>query len=145
MIHHGIVLGCFLAWVSASSNFTTYEGHKVYKVFPTGSQAGLLKTFHDLEGYDFWGSYHNVSTGIQEFDLMVTPEQQEYFVKFLKEKNIEYSTLVEDLETVFQNERTHQNAQRTSSRLSFNSYLRYDQIQTYLLQLVTNYPSLVTV
>ncbi|CAG2067260.1 unnamed protein product, partial [Timema podura] len=119
--------------------------HKVYKVFPTNSQAGLLKTFHDLEGYDFWGSYHNVSTGIQEFDLMVTPEQQEYFVKFLKEKNIEYSTLVEDLETVFQAERVQQNSKTASSRISFNSYLRYDQIRTYLLQLVTNYPSLVTV
>nr|CAD7425781.1 unnamed protein product [Timema monikensis] len=122
MILHVVVLACFLACVSASSNFTTYEGHKVYKVFPTESQAGLLKTFHDLEGYDFWGSYHNVSTGIQELDLMVTPEQQEYFVKFLKEKNIEYSTLVEDLETV--------------QKL---------QIRAYLLQLATNYPTLVTV
>nr|CAD7411976.1 unnamed protein product [Timema cristinae] len=53
---------------------------------------------------------------------MVTPEQQEYFVKFLKEKNIEYSTLVEDLETV--------------QKL---------QIRAYLLQLATNYPTLVTV
>nr|CAD7425782.1 unnamed protein product [Timema monikensis] len=137
-------LQCVLSSASSfkSQNFLLSFNHKVYKVFPTESQAELLKTFHDLEGYDFWGSYHNVSTGIQELDLN---EQQEYFVKFLKDKNIEYSTLVEDLETVFQNERNHQNAKRTSSRLSFNSYLRYDQIRAYLLQLATNYPTLVTV
>nr|CAD7411417.1 unnamed protein product [Timema poppensis] len=140
-----VLLVSFLACVSASSNFTTYDGHKVYKIFPTDSQAGLLKIFHDLEGYDFWGSYHNVSTGIQELDLMVTPEQQEYFVKFLKDKNIEYSTLVEDLETVFKAERVQQNYKRASSRISFDSYLRYDQIRAYLLQLATNYPTLVTV
>nr|CAD7266361.1 unnamed protein product [Timema shepardi] len=140
-----VLLISFLACVSASSNFTAYDGHKVYKVFPTEYQAGLLKTFHDLEGYDFWGSYHNVSTGIQELDLMVTPEQQEYFVKFLKDKNIEYSTLVEDLETVFKAERVQQNSKRASSRISFDSYLRYDQIRAYLLQLATNYPTLVTV
>nr|CAD7196847.1 unnamed protein product [Timema douglasi] len=140
-----VLLVSFLACVSTSSNFTTYDGHKVYKIFPTESQAGLLKIFHDLEGYDFWGSYHNVSTGIQELDLMVTPEQQEYFVKFLKDKNIEYSTLVEDLETVFKAERVQQNSKRASSRISFDSYLRYDQIRAYLLQLATNYPTLVTV
>nr|XP_022916621.1 carboxypeptidase B-like [Onthophagus taurus] len=124
----------------ASADIFRYDGYKVYQVIPTNEiHAEVLKVFRENEEYDFWSKTNILGESV---NIMVKPALQNSFVKILETNKIEYSILIDDAESVFQEERLRQTRapKIEKGKISFDKYHRYEDIQAYLERLQVDYP-----
>ncbi|KAJ8922113.1 hypothetical protein NQ315_004047 [Exocentrus adspersus] len=130
-----------LLCVVFSYDVTRYKGYKLYKVVPkTYSQAQLLKEFENDENFDFWTDVRFLNTPV---DIMISSQGQNKFNHVLKKENIDYSVLVEDLETYL--EINNATPRTVRGNVTFLDFMRHDDINAYLEQLASNYPQLVNI
>lgn len=95
------------------------------------------------EAYDFWTMPKKLG---DRSDVMVPPDFQDSFQRFLQKFDISYTIAVDDVDKLVQKERFLQSVSRAFSRSTkFNRYYKYDDILEYLDELATKYPQLVTV
>ncbi|XP_069671105.1 carboxypeptidase B-like [Periplaneta americana] len=135
-----LLLVAFLSVAFASR--VSYEGYKVYRLTPTANQFALLKVYRNLPGFEFWNEPHKVGAYL---DMMVSPSQQSHFLDFLEEQKMHHTVLFENLQTAIDAEELHQRlAVKKPRAISFDQYYRYDDINSYLQELASNYPNLVT-
>lgn len=105
-----------------------------------------IKFLHDLslnnENFDFWRLPKNALNASAE--VMVPPHDKDNFENELRQKNISFDVVIDDLAQVLRSENvnTHTRASRT---VNFNSYYRVNEINSFLDDLAVKYPSLVTV
>lgn len=70
--------------------------YKVYEVVPKSlDEAELIHDFSDDINFDFWSEVRALDTPV---DVMVAPSAQYAFEDILNSKNIEYTTLIDDVE-----------------------------------------------
>lgn len=135
---------------SAISAFVSYRGYKAYEVTPTTEQQyeALYKWQH-REGVDFWRLYAQGLTS----SVMIEPELQGEFERFLRYFNIEHKTLVEDVEDALEADRRSRNdyRQRRYGNVSldfttdpnFDIYWSSAQMETYARSLASRFPNRV--
>lgn len=117
----------------------------MYQVNPkTKSEQNHLRSLSlSTEAYDFWTMPKKLG---DTSDVLVPPDFQANFEKFLQKFNIAYTITVDNVETFVQKEQYLQSVSRAlSQRLKFNRYYSYNEILEYLDKLATKYPKLVTV
>jgi hypothetical protein len=68
----------------------------VLRVNPTEDQLHLLKPFRNRPGFDFWNEPHKYGDNL---DIMVSPEEQTPFLAFLKDNEIGFMVLNENVQT----------------------------------------------
>lgn len=61
---------------------------------------------------------------------MVSPAEQERFERYLKENEVEYNVEIENVEKVFEEERTYHRSRAplASGRIAFDQYLTHAQV-----------------
>lgn len=119
--------------------------YKMYRVIPhTKIEQNHLRTLSlSTEAYDFWSMPKQLG---ERSDVLVPPDYQKDFERFLQKFGIRYTIAMENVETVVQKERYLQSVSRTFSRsIKFNRYYMYNEIIEYLDNLAIKYPKLVTV
>jgi Carboxypeptidase activation peptide len=80
---------------SACAEQKSYRGYKTYAVTPaTTAEYDLLKEWELVIGIDYWDGLKTRGPS----RVMVTPELQDEFVRFLGDNLIEFSVLIEDVE-----------------------------------------------
>ncbi|KAJ8922112.1 hypothetical protein NQ315_004046 [Exocentrus adspersus] len=122
----------------------SYDGYKVYQVTPrTRVEADLLREFEEDIHFDFWSEIRAVDFPV---DIMVAPGAQEEFEDFLDNQNLEYTTIIENVEEKIQEEDSRQRRQVRVDRgnVTFTEYMRHDEILAYIEQLTVDYPSIAT-
>lgn len=62
---------------------------------------------------------------------MVSPAEQERFEQYLTENQVEYNVEIDNVEKVFEEERTFHKSKAplVSGRVAFNQYLTYAQVK----------------
>ncbi|KAB0796841.1 hypothetical protein PPYR_10902 [Photinus pyralis] len=132
------LLYVLLAAVSAN-----YEGYKVYSVKPANdTQIKMLGILENTEKLDFWSRLGYRSKTV---DIMAAPTEQKELTAYLKNNNIQYEVLIDNVETVVQQEHIEQSLSSRIFRgkISFSKYNSHSDINGYLYQLALNYPKLV--
>lgn len=121
------------------TNHVSYEGYKVYKLLNPDNKFVTtlnkdLSVNHQEHNFDFWSSD----------EVMVSPESQDFFLKYVESKNIPCHTLIDDAEKVFEAEKKVLSKCKKISKgsISFDQYHRMEVIHDYLKQISESYPSL---
>lgn len=117
----------------------------MYEVIPKTKidQNHLRSLSLSTEAYDFWSMPKELGL---KADIMVPPDFQQNFERFLHKFNISYTIATDNVNAIVQKERFFQTISRTFNRqINFNRYLRYNEILDYLDSLAEKYPELVTV
>nr|AAT36733.1 carboxypeptidase B [Aedes aegypti] len=137
-----LVLFALAALVAAEQ--VTYRDYKVYKLeFTTREQQAQLKRWENVEGVDFWDrAGHRV---------MIHPELQQTFEKFLVANKIAHEVIIQDVEATIEAERKYDQEYKKSkaalgrSTVDFEHFWRTQEIYDYMDGLAASYPNLVSV
>lgn len=120
---------------------------KVYEVTPSKEQHSLLTDMEHDEGIDFWRFYAPEVRST----IMVSPSKQEEFELFLKDSKTPYEVIINNLESVLEEERSNmtQNRNARSPIISgvkrtpnFKVYWSSKQMEDYCKFLSETYPEL---
>ncbi|GJQ71042.1 hypothetical protein Trydic_g952 [Trypoxylus dichotomus] len=130
--------------VVVTADFVSYEGYTVYQLYPKHKeQVELIRNFSKDASFDFWSA-----PKLPRFPttVMVARDAQEFFTQALHMNHIDYTILIENVESVIGAERNRQQAvpRLKQGRISFSEYHRYVVIQNYLSELAINYPDIVS-
>ncbi|EFA01360.1 carboxypeptidase B [Tribolium castaneum] len=139
-----VVIVTLLAFLGLTTG-TSYEGFKVYKVLPkTELQNAYLQELESSPDFDFWSKLNKVGAPVV---IMVAPNVQKAFESYLTRHEIEFELTIENVERTIQAEKSYHTTRqaRKSTGITFDHYLRHDEINAYLTQLAQTNPSLVTV
>ncbi|KAJ3629057.1 hypothetical protein MTP99_013480 [Tenebrio molitor] len=122
---------------------TTYDGYKVYKIFAkTESENVFLRHLESDPRYDFWSRINKVGKPVT---VMASPEVQNELEQYLLSHKMDHSLEIDNVQRTIDAERRYHESRSTNGRISFDQYLRHDEINSYLDQLALDYPALVTV
>ncbi|EFA01359.1 carboxypeptidase A [Tribolium castaneum] len=134
-----LILTLSLSLVIGTCHSTTYEGHKVYKLYPTTPAHNEFLTSLKSTEFDFWSPINNVGKPVT---VMASPQVQKKFEKKLKKHKISYELEIDNLQsTIDQEKKYHED----KLGIAFDHYLRHSEINNYLDQLAQNYPNIVSV
>jgi len=121
----------------------SYKGYKTYKVTPkTAGQLQFLASLKNNTAYDFWSQPRLVHRDVV---VMVPPRNQRMFESMLKFRDIKYSVLINDVESIVERDAAHMRNSKFSGKISFDRFYRYDDIVEYVNQLAEENPDLVKV
>ncbi|XP_065361615.1 carboxypeptidase B1 [Calliphora vicina] len=137
------VLLCSIALAAAD----TYEGYKIYDINAKNAfEKEVLYQLSSNTEYDFFALPKTLGEAAR---VMVQPEDQVEFENTLNKFTIDFTVVDENVGQTADLERAQNSFLRTvldtSSRVSFASFQRYDDILRYLDELAQSYPSRVTV
>ncbi|KAJ8950617.1 hypothetical protein NQ318_010816 [Aromia moschata] len=138
-----VVLVLTSVGLTVAQEIFSYDGYKVYKVTAKSSdEIDLLTTFDDEEKYDFWSKHRVIN---RPMDVMVSPNAQAEFEAVLSAHKINYEIIIENVEEKVQQERIRKYSTRVESgQVTFEEYMRHDEINAYLLRLAEEYSEIVT-
>ncbi len=117
----------------------------MYQVIPktTTEQNHLRSLSLSTEAYDFWSMPKKLG---EISNVMVPPDFQENFEKFLNKFHIGYTSAMDNVAQLVQKEQFLQSVSNAFSRnAKFNRYYRYNEIIDYLNDLAKKYPKMVSV
>ncbi|KAJ8970944.1 hypothetical protein NQ317_008291 [Molorchus minor] len=126
------------------SKFVNVTFFKVYQVTPKSmEEASVLKELENDENFDFWTDLRALNT---PFNVMVSPDAQNKFEDLVKSYQIDYSVLINNVEETIQTEnlKVRNTVRVTTGEVTFNDFMRYDEIVAYLKRLEQDYPAIVT-
>jgi len=140
-----LILSVFCSAFVASTNLQNrYDNFQVYRVkIPNAASASVIND--DLEGYtDIWSEprvgHHS--------DIMVSPADSSLVVKKLKANNLEYSVMIENVQTLIDAEKVATTAVNDKTKvghpMDWTSYHSQDDMEAYMDYLVEQYPDLVS-
>ncbi|PNF26577.1 hypothetical protein B7P43_G13052 [Cryptotermes secundus] len=128
---------------AALASRVSYEGYKVLRFNPTESQLRLLEKYRNSPGFDFWKEPRKYGDNL---DIMVSPDRQLPFLSFLKDNNITFKVINDNVQTSIDAEiRRQAVTPKTPRAVSFDQYYRHEEINSYLQELAEKYPDLVSV
>ncbi|XP_062541395.1 uncharacterized protein LOC134209422 [Armigeres subalbatus] len=130
--------------VLVSTEQVSYRNYKVYKIeLESREQHTQLRRWEDVDGVDFWDRAGR--------RVMISPELQNHFEKFLEANKITHELIIDDVEATIDAERKYDQEYRKTksasgrSTVDFDHYWRTQEIYDYLDELAASYPSLVSV
>lgn len=124
--------------------YATHQGYKLYEITPqTKEDVDFLHKFGE-EKFDIWREGRTIG---QPTDIMVAPEDQEYFENELTKHGLPYEIVVEDVETILQKEKLERGMTRSlqAGDITFSSYMFLEEHMAYLRRLANDYSDIVTV
>lgn len=140
-----LVFSLFISNLDAQ--ITSYNDYKVYSVTPkTSDEENYLKSLENyVEDLDFWDNIHRGT--FQSVRIMIPPASQKNFEELLKNKNIDFKIIIENVEEKVEHERNVNSMirARASSRATrdFNHFWLYTEIEEYLHEIAANYSDIV--
>lgn len=141
MILKCTVIIFFVAQVFAKK--VTYDGYKVYQITPNNNDhLKLLELLENNKNVDIWMNPKRI---YQACTIMVSPEYQNTFEKLFHNEGLK--VLIEDMESVINEERRKKMEEIPLNKgsVSFDRYMRYYEIESYLEKLALQYKEIVTV
>jgi len=123
-------------------NIVHYDGYQVIRTFPnTPEQYQALHAIEEAGHYDFWS---DVSVG-RTTDIMVSPAQMEVFQQLLATHKIQNEIFIPDVEKIISEQREASARRVKSARFDWDDYSSIDEIQAFVKQLASDFPSLASV
>ncbi|XP_018573034.1 zinc carboxypeptidase [Anoplophora glabripennis] len=120
-----------------------FDNYKVYRLIPNDEETlDILKQMENtdqLSEYNFWSPVIKVETPV---DLMVPPYRVDYIESMAKSRGMNASVLMENVQKYIDNEGLRPQARAGS--FGWTSYHTYDEYNSFLRSLATNYPDTVT-
>ena len=118
-----------LALASAEVNYknhqVSYKGHPVYRILvKDNTEADLLKSLEDESVYDFWSE---IRVG-KHVDVRTSPEDDEALKDWMKEKGLEYSVMIEDVEALMKLEKEPTAGGEVGKTMDWTSYHALEDI-----------------
>ncbi|XP_075162515.1 carboxypeptidase B1 [Haematobia irritans] len=137
------VLFCSIAWASGE----TYEGYKIYDINTNNAfEKEILLRLSANDNYDFFDLPKILGKPAR---VMIQPEDQMDFETTLNRFGLNYQVINENVGQTIAEETEMNNYIRSAvdvnGRISFASFQRFNDINNYLDQLASAYPSRVTV
>ncbi|XP_075199635.1 carboxypeptidase A1-like [Anomaloglossus baeobatrachus] len=135
-----------LALVAAVTSMEDFSGQQVLRILPANEEQVTL--VHDLESYedlklDFW---QGPSRPERFIDIRVPFFSLQDVKVYLESNNIQYSIMIEDLQTLLDEEKRDMKIGRAHSTDTFNygTYHTFDEINTFINNLVAENPGFVS-
>ncbi|MEQ2273328.1 Multifunctional pyrimidine synthesis protein CAD, partial [Xenotaenia resolanae] len=128
----------------------TFEGHQVLRIVPKNEvQLSLLKNLEEMIEFelDIWKGVTGVSFPV---DVRVPPHTLQFFKSYLKSHDLEYSTMIEDIQAIVDVEReqmesTARFAQpRNTDSFDYGNYHTLAEIYSFQDMLVAENPNFVS-
>ncbi|XP_040269364.1 carboxypeptidase A1-like [Bufo bufo] len=139
-----------LALVAAVSSMENYSGQQVLRILPTSEeQVNLVRDLENIEELtiDFW---QGPSRPNRFIDIRVQFSSLQDVKIYLEFHNIQYSIMIQDLQTLLDEERKDmkigramENA-RSTDTFNYATYHTFDEINNFINNLVAENPGLVS-
>ncbi|KAJ0172859.1 hypothetical protein K1T71_011035 [Dendrolimus kikuchii] len=143
-----VLIILFLIFLIASANCGKHDFYKGYSVHNIQlDKAAHLQLLHQLEGelnLDIW---QHGFVGEREATVMVAPENSRQFLQELDENGIVHYLYQADVASALEtyDEEIAVWKRTRSSRMIFQGYPRYEEVDSYLETIAAQYPNLVQV
>ncbi|XP_065185159.1 carboxypeptidase B-like [Sycon ciliatum] len=128
--------------VAAHQATKTYEGYKVIRVVPQSAQElhKLMAIKEEIVHVDFWRAPHAVGHPV---DINLSPKDFASVSEFLQAHSIRYEVTVDDVYSVIKSVGQAPSAKNeTALPLDYSKYHTWEEIQTWLDELATEYSSI---
>uniref|UniRef100_A0A1L8DR84 Putative carboxypeptidase b n=1 Tax=Nyssomyia neivai TaxID=330878 RepID=A0A1L8DR84_9DIPT len=135
----------------ASADHKSYDGYQVLTIKADADKMDTLIQWQEM-GIDFWDKLNTIGRPMR---VMVPPTLSDEFSAFLVKNEINYELTIPNVEVAFEAERQVNMQRRARAVLvrsisprataDFSYYWQHTEINTYLRQLATEYPNLITV
>ncbi|XP_050664198.1 zinc carboxypeptidase-like [Leptidea sinapis] len=122
----------------------TYESYKVYSVIPVNEVHLQILTDLRKEGFEFWT---DIVTKEKDVRIMVSPAQDYEFLDYMKNVGLNPVLSIPNVQSLINDQlNPATNIDRSSSLGSFSwdKYQNLDQIHSWLDELETSYPGIVS-
>ncbi|KAJ8950616.1 hypothetical protein NQ318_010815 [Aromia moschata] len=125
-----------LVWLGHSNA----EGQVHYE--GSATQASVLNAFEEDPNFDFWSRPRIFDAPV---DIMVTPAAQQMFEDTMRSNGLDYRILIDNVEETVQAEKVRLRKASTvvAGEVTFEEFMRHDEINAYLLRLGEDYPDIV--
>ncbi|XP_053613735.1 zinc carboxypeptidase-like [Plodia interpunctella] len=141
-----IIYFCIVCVVFVNAQKISYEGYRLYQVLPTtDGQVKSLETIKKNGFATFWEEIFNVNSDVK---AMVSRENEKEFLEITKNEHLKPKIIIENLQRAIEDQlKPALLDSRDSSSfhsLTWNSYHTLEEIYTWLDELVTAYPDIVS-
>ncbi|XP_021183742.3 carboxypeptidase B [Helicoverpa armigera] len=135
---------CAVVGAVQAGKHDQYSGHQVFGIkFRNASDSELLHRLEGLLDLDTW--QHGV---LEQRDamVMVPPAKRDAFLKALDDEGVQHYVQMDDVAEALKKHDDEISAWKRArrTRMIFQDYWRYDQIDAYLERIASQYPDLVT-
>ena len=128
------------AFVAAASR-VSYEGYKVLRTQPLNeAHAEILRDLRNEDVFDFW---QDPNVG-RSADVLASPELLPMLEQFLRENNIQFSVMIDNLEELRRsNENESMKRNKMNLGYDWNDYYRHDEINNFIDELASTNPEFI--
>ncbi|MED6266064.1 hypothetical protein CHARACLAT_031832, partial [Characodon lateralis] len=128
----------------------TFEGHQVLRIVPKNEvQLSLLKNLEEMIEFelDIWKGVTGVSFPV---DVRVPPHTLQFFKSYLESHDLEYSTMIEDIQAIVDVEREQMASSarfaqpRNTDSFDYGTYHTLAEIYSFQDMLVAENPNFVS-
>ncbi|ETN61643.1 zinc-carboxypeptidase [Anopheles darlingi] len=131
--------------VACLSHAQFYENYKLYELLVKDSDhVNELNFWHNEGTLDFWSH----AAPNRSVTVMISPRVRRRFEQMLKEEDIEFKVMMENVQEMLDAEKAWRKEQErirpTNGAIDFNHFWTLDEINSYLEKLSVAYPKLVT-
>ncbi|KAJ1519476.1 hypothetical protein ONE63_004762 [Megalurothrips usitatus] len=143
-----------VAALAAAASGRSYRGyHLVHAVPRDSADAAVLQSMSSWSNVDMW---NRRAVPGRETTLMVAPGAgQQRVLQRLEQEGVPYSRSEDDVQSMVEREAReqasaaaarlqHRRLHASEPNVTFDAFMRYDEIELYLRQLADKYPTLVT-
>lgn len=136
MILSSLILSSLSLFSSAIQ--VSYDNHQVIRCYPTNKKQldSLYKLSEDSNlNWDFWAEPRQVGGPV---DILTTPNNKEDILNTMKELDLNYQIMIEDVQEAINYEAQFKSKEDTSY---FESYHTWEEVQKYIEDLAAEFPS----
>ena len=130
-----LILPLFAFFAAASR--VSYEGYKVLRTQPLNKvHAEILRDLRNEDVFDFW---QDPNVG-RSADVLASPELLPMLEQFLRENNIQFSVMIDNLEQLRRtnvNETLLRTRNKMKRRYDWNDYYRHEDINNFIDELAS--------
>merc|ERR1719210_2477562 len=136
-MRYGALLILPLFAIVAAASRVSYEGYKVLKTQPLNeAHAEILRDLRNEDVFDFW---QDPNVG-RSADVLASPELLPMLEQFLRENNIQFSVMIDNLEQLRRtnvNETLLRSRNKMKLRYDWDDYYRHDDINNFIDELAS--------
>ncbi|XP_063971703.1 carboxypeptidase B-like [Lytechinus pictus] len=141
------LLVSFVVFVSAK-----YEGHQVWRMKPTTERQMTWLNYieENMDEFDFWTSVSRIPG--RHVDIMVQPNSQINLRMLLKQEELDFEIMIDDVSTLVANQmdeiRTRRESEHSfgirSTSFDYNNYHEYEEIKQWVLDTANENSDIIT-